>query len=323
MDEHREREHAERRADRDHRRQRLIAIEQHADRGDRAEHARTRSRGSRRSRRRTRPPSGRTGPSPCAPACSDIIAIRRNRAAPRPTTPATSRRRSCGARPSKYLLILGFLDIGTPEVWSTLSYTALHRGQTFVDVVSERAGRPDDDFASGETVDASDASVSPQAAGTPRVTGPKSDYGELLVVDPRTTRSRTSSRAAAWAGSCAHTIAGSVARSRSRSCSPGHDDARFEREARITARLAHPAIVAIHEAGRWPSGEPFFAMKLVAGTSLDKRIAETKTLRRAARAAAERDRGGRRARVRAQRARDPSRSQTGERARRQRTARPS
>ncbi|HEX7699521.1 MAG TPA: serine/threonine-protein kinase [Kofleriaceae bacterium] len=59
---------------------------------------------------------------------------------------------------------------------------------------------------------------------------------------------------------------------------PGHDDARFEREARITARLAHPAIVAIHEAGRWPSGEPFFAMKLVAGTSLDKRIAETSTL---------------------------------------------
>src|SRR5947199_181265 len=56
---------------------------------------------------------------------------------------------------------------------------------------------------------------------------------------------------------------------------PGRDDVRFEREARITARLAHPAIVAIHEAGRWPSGEPFFAMKLVAGTSLDKRLAAT------------------------------------------------
>ncbi|HET9988311.1 MAG TPA: protein kinase, partial [Kofleriaceae bacterium] len=59
---------------------------------------------------------------------------------------------------------------------------------------------------------------------------------------------------------------------------PGHDDARFEREARITARLAHPAIVAIYEAGRWPSGEPFFAMKLVSGRPLDKVIAETETL---------------------------------------------
>ena len=35
-----------------------------------------------------------------------------------------------------------------------------------------------------------------------------------------------------------------------------HDDwheARFEREALITARLQHPAIVPIHEAGRWPT----------------------------------------------------------------------
>ncbi len=39
--------------------------------------------------------------------------------------------------------------------------------------------------------------------------------------------------------------------------------ARFRREALITARLQHPAIVPIHEAGRWPSGEPFYAMKMV------------------------------------------------------------
>ncbi len=43
---------------------------------------------------------------------------------------------------------------------------------------------------------------------------------------------------------------------------------RFEREARITARLQHPSIVSVHEAGRWPDGKPFYAMKLVTGRSL-------------------------------------------------------
>jgi tetratricopeptide (TPR) repeat protein len=52
---------------------------------------------------------------------------------------------------------------------------------------------------------------------------------------------------------------------------------RFEREARLTARLTHPAIVAIHEAGTWPSGEPFFSMELVAGRSLDRVIAAATT----------------------------------------------
>ena len=45
-------------------------------------------------------------------------------------------------------------------------------------------------------------------------------------------------------------------------------EARFRLEARITARLSHPAIVPVHEVGRWPSGEPFYAMKLVTGRSL-------------------------------------------------------
>ena len=48
--------------------------------------------------------------------------------------------------------------------------------------------------------------------------------------------------------------------------------ARFEREAAITARLAHPAIVPIYEAGVLRDGEPFYAMKLVDGTPLDKTI---------------------------------------------------
>jgi serine/threonine protein kinase len=43
---------------------------------------------------------------------------------------------------------------------------------------------------------------------------------------------------------------------------------RFFREAIITARLEHPGIVAVHEAGQWTDGTPFYAMKLVAGRPL-------------------------------------------------------
>jgi serine/threonine protein kinase len=53
---------------------------------------------------------------------------------------------------------------------------------------------------------------------------------------------------------------------------------RFEREARITSRLQHPAIIHVYEAGVWPGGEPFYAMPLVAGRSLDKVVAEKQTL---------------------------------------------
>ena len=53
---------------------------------------------------------------------------------------------------------------------------------------------------------------------------------------------------------------------------------RFEHEARLTARLQHPAIVTVYEAGRWSSGEPFYAMKYVAGRPLDQVIASTGTL---------------------------------------------
>ena len=53
---------------------------------------------------------------------------------------------------------------------------------------------------------------------------------------------------------------------------------RFRREALITARLQHPAIVPVYQAGRWPSGEPFYAMKLVSGRPLDRVIADATTL---------------------------------------------
>ena len=52
----------------------------------------------------------------------------------------------------------------------------------------------------------------------------------------------------------------------------------FVREALITARLQHPGIVPVHEAGRWPSGEPFYVMKLVSGQSLMVLIRETESL---------------------------------------------
>src|SRR6188474_2886254 len=53
---------------------------------------------------------------------------------------------------------------------------------------------------------------------------------------------------------------------------------RFLREALITARLEHPGIVPVHEAGRWPDGTPFYAMKLVAGRPLRELIAERTTV---------------------------------------------
>jgi WD40 repeat protein/serine/threonine protein kinase len=58
------------------------------------------------------------------------------------------------------------------------------------------------------------------------------------------------------------------------------DDAarRFAREALITANLQHPAIVPVYELGRWPTGEPFYAMKLVAGRSFEDVLAAAPTL---------------------------------------------
>ena len=56
------------------------------------------------------------------------------------------------------------------------------------------------------------------------------------------------------------------------------DDRRFEREALITAALQHPAIVPVYEAGRWPNGSPFYAMKLVEGEPLDRAIGKLDTL---------------------------------------------
>lgn len=58
----------------------------------------------------------------------------------------------------------------------------------------------------------------------------------------------------------------------------GSASERFVREALLTARLQHPSIIPVYEAGLFPTGEPFFAMKLVSGKSFDEVIAKAKTL---------------------------------------------
>jgi serine/threonine protein kinase len=47
----------------------------------------------------------------------------------------------------------------------------------------------------------------------------------------------------------------------------------FRREAQTLARLQHPGIAAIHEAGRTDDGRPYFAMELVRGVPLDRAFA--------------------------------------------------
>ncbi|MBK7858131.1 MAG: serine/threonine protein kinase [Archangiaceae bacterium] len=53
--------------------------------------------------------------------------------------------------------------------------------------------------------------------------------------------------------------------------------ARFAREIQITATLQHPNIVPIYDAGTLPQGRPFYAMRHVAGRSLDEAIADART----------------------------------------------
>jgi tetratricopeptide (TPR) repeat protein len=133
----------------------------------------------------------------------------------------------------------------------------------------------DTEVASSDTVAAGDSqgdSVRIRPSRPPAAGG--ADYPELVVVDPahyvlerelarggmgriQLARDRRLGREVAVKEVLATT--GAIVR-------------RFEREARITARLQHPSIVAVHEAGTWPSGEPFYAMRLVAGRALEDAI---------------------------------------------------
>ena len=55
-------------------------------------------------------------------------------------------------------------------------------------------------------------------------------------------------------------------------------DPRFEREALITARLQHPSIVRVYEAGILNDGRAFYAMERVRGRSLEVVLEETETI---------------------------------------------
>jgi serine/threonine protein kinase len=53
---------------------------------------------------------------------------------------------------------------------------------------------------------------------------------------------------------------------------------RLRREARILARLEHPGIVPVHDAGVLPDGRTWYTMKLVQGKRLDEQLAGVESL---------------------------------------------
>ena len=55
--------------------------------------------------------------------------------------------------------------------------------------------------------------------------------------------------------------------------------ARFEREARITAKLGHPSIVPVFDSGRDDDGHPFYVMRRIEGRPLADKVTATTPLR--------------------------------------------
>ena len=53
---------------------------------------------------------------------------------------------------------------------------------------------------------------------------------------------------------------------------------RFRRETHITARLEHPSIVPVHDAGTQADGSPFYVMRRVSGRPLDQLVTASTTL---------------------------------------------
>jgi len=53
---------------------------------------------------------------------------------------------------------------------------------------------------------------------------------------------------------------------------------RFARETRITARLEHPSIVPVYDAGIADDGKPYYVMRKVSGRPLDQLVEDGKSL---------------------------------------------
>ena len=53
---------------------------------------------------------------------------------------------------------------------------------------------------------------------------------------------------------------------------------RFERETAITARLEHPSIVPVHDAGISPGGAPFYVMRKISGRPLEELVGRSEAL---------------------------------------------
>ena len=71
-----------------------------------------------------------------------------------------------------------------------------------------------------------------------------------------------------------HSLEREVALKVLRTSESGADEAgRLLREARVLARLEHPGLVPVHDAGVLPDGRPFYVMRLVRGTCLDAHVA--------------------------------------------------
>ena len=54
--------------------------------------------------------------------------------------------------------------------------------------------------------------------------------------------------------------------------------ARLLQEARVIARLEHPGIVPVHDAGTLPDGRPYYTMKFVHGRRLDEHVGNVRHL---------------------------------------------
>ncbi len=120
-----------------------------------------------------------------------------------------------------------------------------------------------------------DAALAPDAAPPGCARWPWRRRAAARSLRHSRTRSSRRSAAAAWARSTGPSTGGSTARSRSRSSrSPARGRCRRRppgwREARILARLEHPGIVPVHDAGLLPDGRAFYAMKRVRGRRLDE-----------------------------------------------------